>query len=260
MSRPVDVQLDRYSGPLDLLVQLIQKQEMDIFHIDISKIINPYLNHLKHISAPDLEYAGQFIQMAVKLMYIKSKTLLPEDQPEENEEETPEEMKKKLTQLLAVYQVFQKAACVLRDRSLLGRDTWPSGSSRDRPEPVPSGEIEVIKDSAPMHFMKNCRKILISERKKQPLKTSSPLPSLMDCIQDMAEVFERSGEIPFGRLVKSCHRKPVKLLAFLSLLELAKLEFVLLFQEEAFSDIFVTVKKPVNPATLPVLEGSDALQ
>ena len=249
------VQLDKYSGPLDLLLQLIQEQEMDIFHIDISKITNQYLCYLHKISVPDLENAGEFIRMAVLLMYIKSRTLLPEEAKEEEEEPNPEELKKKLTRLLVKYQIFQKAGEFLYDRNLLGRDLWTSGFKEDL-KPVPNNEIEIKKDEAPLLFMKNCRKILASEKKRKPLMSPPPLPSLMDRIRDLTEVLTPNNSFPFSHLTKVRGQKHSRLLTFLSLLELSRLEFVSLFQKRLFSDILVTVKKPVSSSTLTELEHS----
>ena len=255
MEQPINlnIQLNQYSGPLDLLLQLIQKQEMDIFHIDISQITNQYLCYLNQISVPDLENAGEFIRMAVLLMYIKSKTLLPEQPKEEEEEPDPEELKRKLTRLLVKYHLFQKAGEFLYDRNLLGRDVWTSGFKEKR-KPVPSDEVEVKKEEAPLLFMKNCRKILSSERKRQPFSAPSPLPSLLDRIQDLMEVLVPDSSLPFSRLEAIRGKKHSRLLTFLSLLELSKLEFVSLFQKKPFLDILVTVKKQLDQAALTELE------
>ena len=249
------IQLNQYSGPLDLLLQLIQKQEMDIFHIDISKITNQYLCYLNKIPAPDLENAGEFIRMAALLMYIKSKTLLPQQPKEEDEEPSPEELKQKLTRLLVKYQIFQKAGEFLYDRNLLERDSWVSGF-KEKKKPLPSDEIEVKKEEAPLLFMKNCRKILTSERKKQPLSPPPPLPSLLDRIRDLMEVLSPNESFPFSHLSAIREKDHSKLLTFLSLLELSKLEFVSLFQKKPFLDILVTVRKQLNNSALTEMEQS----
>ena len=247
------IELNQYSGPLDLLLQLIQKQEMDIFHIDISQITNQYLCYLNEISIPDLENAGEFIRMAALLMYIKSKTLLPEQPKEEEEGPSPEELKKQLTRLLVKYQLFQKAGEFLYDRTLLGRDLWVSGFKENK-KTLPNNEIEVKKEEAPLLFMKNCRKILTNERKKQPFSAPSPLPSLMERIQDLMEALTLHKTYPFSHLTAVRKRKYSRLLTFLSLLELSKLEFVSLFQQKPFLDILVTVRKQLDISALKELE------
>ena len=83
------VALPVFEGPLDLLLYLIKKSEVDIYEIEIGKITGQYLAHLEHLRDMDLEMAGDFLVMAATLIYIKSRTLLPEDQqpPEEEAEE-----------------------------------------------------------------------------------------------------------------------------------------------------------------------------
>ena len=248
------VQLDKYSGPLDLLLRLIQKREMDIFHIDISQITNQYLDYLSGAEAPDIEHAGEFIKIAVLLMYIKSKTLLPEE-PEEEEEPDAKELEKKLTRLLVKYRIFQKAGEILYERNLLGRDLWPSGF-KETPPMEQTNEIEVKKEDAPLLFMQNCRKILAGERKRQPLSPPPPLPSLTDRIRDLMETLIPKKELTFSHLTCIRKRTHAKLLTFLSLLELSRMEFVSLFQETPFSDILVRVEKTINTLSLADIEQS----
>ena len=238
------VQLDKYSGPLDLLLRLIQKREMDIFHIDISQITNQYLDYLSRAEAPDIEHAGEFIKTAVLLMYIKSKTLLPEEE-EEEEEPDARELKKKLTRLLVKYRIFQKAGEILYERNLLGRDLWPSGF-KEAPPTKQTKEIEVKKEEAPLLFMQNCRKMLAGERKRKPLSPPPPLPSLTDRIKDLMEILIPKKELAFSRLTLIRERAHSKLLTFLSLLELSRMEIVSLFQEAPFSDILVRVEKTID--------------
>lgn len=249
------VQLNEYSGPLDLLLRLIQKREMDIFHIDISQITAQYLRYLSEAPQPDPEQAGEFIKTAVLLMYIKSKTLVP-DEPgaKEDSDEGPDELKKNLTRLLIQYQVFKKAGEMLYERDLLGRDLWPSGL-KSILKPVSNDEIEVKQEEAPFIFMKNCQKILIDERKKRPLSASMPsFPSLVEWIQDLLNVLTPRAKIFLSRLSAFQKKPHSKLLTFLSLLELSKTEALSLSQKDPFSDILVTVKKPPRSVNLKDIE------
>ena len=110
-----------------MLLQLIRKQEMDIFQIDIYKITSQYVEYLKQAPKPDLDIAGDFIRMASILLHIKSKTLLPKEEKEESQEAS--ELKENLIQLLITYQKFQKAGELLYSRILLGKDCWKSPRS-----------------------------------------------------------------------------------------------------------------------------------
>ena len=240
------IQLDKYSGPLDLLLQLIQKQEMDIRNIDICKITRQYLQYLKTVSTPDLEHAGEFITMASLLMYIKSNTLLPLEEKDKEEEENPEELKEKLTQLLVAYQKFQTLSKILFQRHWLGRDSWASGTQEKIQTALPSDEIEINRDKAPLLLVKNYQKALMRKHKHQPHVTPPPLPSLISRIQAITESFVKDTQVPFSQLVKVRQNKHSLLLTFLSLLELSKLEFISLFQMQPFSDIMVKVNKALD--------------
>ncbi len=107
---------EKFEGPLDLLLSLIAKNKMDIFDIQISLILDQYLEYMNSIPETDTEYAGEFITMAAELMYIKSKMLLPRTEDEEDPRET-------LVQALMEYGIAKKAAEMLgiREEEFGGR-------------------------------------------------------------------------------------------------------------------------------------------
>ena len=105
---PLRVRLPVYDGPLDLLLDLIKKNEMNIYDIPIAEITKQYLDYLHRMKQLDLEVAGEFVVMAATLIYIKSRTLLPTDKEvEENEGEDP---RAELVKKLLEYQAFKEAA------------------------------------------------------------------------------------------------------------------------------------------------------
>lgn len=108
MSEPMNVKLPAYEGPLDLLLDLIQKNEMDIANIEVSLIAQQYLDYINQMRELNLEIAGDFLVMAATLLYIKSKMLLPPDE-EEKEEEGPDPRTVLIEKLLE-YQAFKQAA------------------------------------------------------------------------------------------------------------------------------------------------------
>ena len=114
----MQVQTPQFNGPLDLLLQLIRREEMDIFDIDIHKITEQYLLSIQ-AEFPDLDSAGDFIRMAALLIYIKSKSLFPSAQNEDSEETIQEEdLKKALEQSLIKMQAVQEIAKKLYQSSL----------------------------------------------------------------------------------------------------------------------------------------------
>src|SRR3989338_8596596 len=105
---PLTVKLAAYEGPFELLLDLIKKNEMDIYDIEISVITKQYLDYLQQMKQYDLEIAGEFLVMAATLVYIKSKMLLPIQ--EEEEDETGEDPRTELVRKLLEYQAFREAA------------------------------------------------------------------------------------------------------------------------------------------------------
>ena len=109
------VKLDVFEGPLDLLLYLIQKEEVDIYDIPIAKITDQYLEYLELMKLLDLNIAGEFIVMAATLMHIKSKMLLPPDQADEEKPE--EDPRAELVRRLIEYKKFKEAASQLSHRA-----------------------------------------------------------------------------------------------------------------------------------------------
>src|SRR5579859_1906074 len=126
----VVVHINKFSGPLGLLLHLIRSQEMDIFDINIHEITKQYLESIRAMKQLNLEVAGDFVAMAATLIQIKSKMLLP--QYDENGEVVEEaDPRKDLVKRLLEYQMFQEASQSLYKRDLLGRDTWARGEREE---------------------------------------------------------------------------------------------------------------------------------
>ncbi|MGI9549499.1 MAG: segregation and condensation protein A [Bdellovibrionales bacterium] len=240
-------------GPLDLLLQLIREQKMDIFKIDIYKITSKYVEYLKSLPIPDLENAGDFIRMASLLMHIKSRTLLPK---EEQEDEETSQLKEHLVRLLVNYQRYQTAAGMIYKRNLLDRDTWSSRYTLVL-ETNPQNEIEIPKEKASFLLIKNYNKILQSQKIKKPHKTRKPLPSLLDRIKELNDLLVLDAKINFNQLSLFKTNPYSRLLTFLSILELSKLGFVSLVQKSFDSDINIEVKKNLNQKDFTLLDHEE---
>ena len=236
--------LEHYSGPLDLLLQLIRKQEMDIFQIDIYKITHQYVEYLKQAPKPDLETAGDFIRMASILLHIKSKSLLPKKEQAE-EEPDASELKSKLSRLLANYQKFQKAGELLYCRSLLGRDCWKSPRFLTLKAPKPA-KIEIDKKRGVFQLIQSYHKSIIDKKAKKNYKIFKPIPNIFHHLKQTAQVFTAGARLKFSRLIFINKEKYSQLLSFLSILELSKAGFVLIFQKQLFSNIEILVKKTIT--------------
>ena len=255
-----DVSLEQYSGPLDMLLQLIRKQEMDILQIDIHKITGQYVERLKNIPKPDLERAGDFIRMAAVLMYIKSKTLLQEEDSENSgaeEEEAP--LKERLIQLLLNCQKFQTAGRLLYQRNLLGRDTWVSPYRA----PLPASRSEdllIDREKAPFLLIQRYNKILSLQKGRRPHAPAPPLPSLMDRAREIASALIKGAKLKFSQLAKMKKSPHSSLLTFLSLLELCRLGFASLRQKSPFGELDINMKKTFDSKNFFLLDEESPIK
>src|SRR5712692_5028876 len=129
--------LEIFEGPLDLLLHLIKKSEVDVHDIPIAAITDQYLGYLELFEQLNLDLAGEYLVMAATLMQIKSRMLLP---PAEGDEEDEEDPRLELVQQLEEYQRFRAAAADLGDRDILDRDVFrraPEASGEDLATPAP---------------------------------------------------------------------------------------------------------------------------
>lgn len=252
--KPYLVTLDHYSGPLDLLLHLIRQQEMDIFQIDIYKITHQYIKYLKQTLNPDLEIAGDFIRMASILLYIKSKSLLP--QKEQEEDPNVPELKNKLSQLLADYQKFQKAGELLYQGSLLGRDCWNSPRTFTLKKERET-KVDIDQEKGLFQLTQVYHQSLMNRKAKKNYKVLKPMPSLLHCLKQIAEVLTAGARLKYSQLILINKEKYSRLLSFLSILELSKAGFVLLSQKQIFSNIDIFVKKAITKDTITEIASEE---
>ncbi|MBF0279559.1 MAG: segregation/condensation protein A [SAR324 cluster bacterium] len=129
LQNPLEIKIPIYEGPLDLLLHLIRKKELDIYKVELSELTNSYLAYVERMEAVNLDYAGEFLEIAATLIWIKSKSLLPKPPIEEDgDEEDPEE---RLRRQLIEYQKYKQAAFLLSCCDMLGRDVFLHPASDD---------------------------------------------------------------------------------------------------------------------------------
>ena len=234
------ITLKNFSGPLDLLLQLIRDQEMDIFQIDIYQITSQYVEYLKKTPQADLERTSDFIRMASILLYIKSKSLIPKEEKENYQEAV--EMKERLSQLLFIYQKFQKAGELLYNRPLLGKDCWKSPRSLSF-EASENNKIHINRERGQFQLIQAYQTNLMNKKAKESYKIKKPIPTLIHRLKQIADILTIGSKLKFNQLLLIKKGPHSRLLSFLSLLELSKKGFVSLFQKQLFANIEIFVKK-----------------
>lgn len=251
------VQLQQFEGPLDLLLYLIRKEEMNILDINIVEITRSYLDYIKLMKEFDLEVAGEFVAMAATLIHIKSKMLLP--QYDENGEVLEvEDPRKELVQKLLEYEKYKEAARALYERPLLNRDLWGRGL-REKLE-VKDDEIE-LEDNALFSLIAHYRTVMKTLHKRVH-KVNVKLQSIASRILQLGERLVVGVQVTMAELYDRTIVEPREkmrngLITFLSLLELGKMGYVGLYQTENYGDIYIHTKKPIEGDVVSKVEEYD---
>ncbi|WKY47259.1 segregation/condensation protein A [Eubacteriaceae bacterium ES3] len=233
----VDVNLNGFEGPLDLLIHLIQKNKINICEISISEITGQYLKQMKEWQEMDLEIASEFVLMASRLLEIKAKALLPKTKTEEE----PEDLEKKLVRQLMEYKIFKEISAYLKER-----EEYELMAIYKDPEylPVKSQPIDLSID--PFALAEALKKVLIkkeavSDTSIKEQEIAKEIYSIEDKIVEITQVLREAGDkgLSFTDLLRPeiCREEVVVIL--LSLLEMVKFKGIRLFQERLFFDISI---------------------
>lgn len=251
----IHVQLERFEGPLGLLLHLIREQEMDIFNINIHQITGQYLEYIKTMRRLDLEVAGEFVAMAATLIHIKSRMLLP--QYNEEGEEIVEDPRKELVQKLLEYQKIKELSQQLYKLPLLGRDVFRRG---ERTEIESLEEGELVLEENPLFSLIAAYRTAVKNMKKTVHKVVGELQSIAARILEMKEQFIVGRRMLFGELITDrVNPGNQVLVTFLSLLELAKMGFISVFQTEPFADIHIEPKRSIDRDVVSQVESYDSV-
>ena len=229
------VQLDVFEGPLDLLLHLIRKHELDIFDIPISFITAKYLEYLDMMKELNLDLASDYLDMAATLALIKSKMMLPSEPVDD--EDIPEEYRDPRAELVArllEYQKYKTAALELADRPMLGRDTFPKGAVET---------IETERElAAPGLFslMEAFQKMLKTADAEPTHEVSVDRISISDRINQLVDVLRLRPSISFSDLFEGERTRSEMVITFLSVLEMVKLGLSKVHQAQERSEIYIT--------------------
>ena len=250
----VVVHIDKFSGPMALLLHLIRREEMDIFDININEITRQYLESIRAMKKLNLELAGDFIAMAATLIQIKSSMLLPQYN-EEGEVVEQEDPRKDLVRRLMEYQMYQEGGQNLYRRSIVGRDLWLRG--RREEIKVDDEGIELEEGSAIYNLIASYRSA-IKNMKKAVHRVAHSLQSVADRILEMRSKLVKGTTTQLTELMKISSSYPDKkgqlLITFLSLLELAKIGLVKVFQSQNFEDIHIETHGEINEKAISNIE------
>jgi len=222
----IEVRLEVFEGPLDLLLHLVRENRLDIHDIPIAKITEQYLAYLDVLKALNLDVAGEFLVMAATLLYIKSRSLLPRHDDELEAEEDPEVMRAELSRRLVEYERMKEAAARLGDRPLLGRDVFV----RDfQGEEIPEGEVAITELSL-ADLISAFKDVLEKMPKEEGVEIFIDRLSMADAMAHLLDRIREDGAIRFDRLREEFTTRSEVLSFFLAILELIRLRTVKAYQ------------------------------
>ncbi|MDD5224484.1 MAG: segregation/condensation protein A [bacterium] len=261
------VQLDLFEGPLDLLLYLIKKNELDITDIPIADVTEQYLQYIKMMKDLNLDIASEYLVMAATLTQIKSRMILPSPEPGEAEEEDP---RAELIRQLLEYQKYKEAADSLLSREILGRDTFVRSVPEETVvEPEGPGVEASLFDllDAFRSVMKKATDpgageevLALEEISHYRISLAQRMDEILLLLSKAVEKYPVEQGIPFEDLFEGEMTRAFIVVTFLSLLELIRQKLVRIFQMELFGRIWVRPRlAPINepepepPAETPEL-------
>ena len=233
MSSPLNFHLEQYDGPLDLLLDLIRKQEINIYDIPIARITQQYLEFMQKATEMNIELSAEFVYMAATLILIKSKMLLPRD-PELAKMEGEEDPRQELVDRLLEHERFKNAAEMLQQKRVVEEAVWSNPQiAQFRAEDDDPGLTVTLFD-----LVKTLQAVIERAKQRPTYEVTGEEVSVPDMLRYLRSVFERDkGPIPARELFESQHSRRAMICMFLAMLELVKLQALGLTQPESFGEI-----------------------
>ena len=226
------VALDRFEGPLDLLLYLIRKHHLNVLDFSVAEITDQYMSYLDLMSSLNLQIAGEYLVMAATLMMIKSKALLPQTELTDEDEE---DSTAALRQRLLAYQRLKDAASGLNELPRMERDTHAAHL------PIVNVILEVQQPDVDVKEILLAFADLLKRAKlNQQHDIARPVISVRDRMGEILSLLDATADfVPFDQLFKLDEGKPSIIASLLALLELLRSNVVEVSQQEPFAPIFV---------------------
>ncbi|HUY80959.1 MAG TPA: segregation/condensation protein A [Acidobacteriaceae bacterium] len=225
-----------YDGPLDLLLDLIRKQDIDIYDIPIAKITAQFLVYVEHLKESDVDAAGDFIYTAALLIHIKSKMLLPRS-PVETAEGDAEDPRRELVERLLEHERFKNAAQMLYEKQQVEAATWTNPGMREFRD-AEGTEPEMAADT--MDLVRVFQEILDRAKNRPVLDVEEDTVTVGQMIDYMRRrLMMEDRPVALRKLLANTKSMRALVTMFLALLELVRLQAILLRQDRDFSEIYI---------------------
>lgn len=225
------VNVDVFEGPLDLLLHLIKKNDLDVYDIPIAFVLEEYMRYLDTLKELDIDLAGEFLLMAAELAHIKSQMLLPEEPKTEEEELDP---RSDLVRRLLEYQQFKQAGESLMDRAMLHRDIFL---------PMLPERVEAPEDGPVEGNIYDLVEVFSKILKKVPAEAYHEVAvdriSINDRIYEIVEYIKKEATVTIEDLLRGELTRYDVVITFLALLEMCRLRMIKVHQSETAGQIYL---------------------
>lgn len=234
----MEIRINEFEGPLDLLLHLIKESKMDIMNIEIEKITEQYMNYLALQEKLNLEVASEYLVMAAELLEIKSKLLLPVQKEEDSEEEV--DPREELVNRLIEYQTYKEITKVLQEKENLRKEIYTKSPENIRN--YIDEEMPIAGDVSLDDLMEAFKKYLERKKDSKPLNTKVTVNeiSVSSRRHDIRKILKVKGRVSFFDLFPVVTKEYV-VATFLAILEMAKSGELIIKQNNTFSDIVCEV-------------------
>ena len=245
------VRLSIFDGPMDLLLHLIRKNEVDIYDIPIAEITEQYLEALELMEELNLGLAGEFLVMAATLIHIKSKMLLPPPHEDGTEDGDDGDPRAELVARLLEYRAYKEAAQQLHQNELVRNAMWTRPESLIDPLVPDPPPAEAMMDVDLFELLSAFRDVVQRVQRRGDLHIQEEMISVEEVIGRLRQRLQPGMTMQFIELFDDVFDRRMLIVTFLATLEMVRMKLIRIYQQKAFGAIHVT-RLPDPPA--PVIE------
>jgi segregation and condensation protein A len=253
VSSPLNFHLAQYEGPLDLLLDLIRKQQINIYDIPIAQITAQYLEYMQKAMELDFELGAEFVYMAATLIHIKSRMLLPRD-PELEKMDAEEDPRTELVERLLEHERFKNAAEMLHQKRMVEEAVWSNPQIQNflSEDDTPGLQVTLF------DLVKTLQTVL-DRAKNRPIyevgKEDVSVPDMIGYLRRVMKEQKRGETLSAATLFENQRSRRAMICLFLAILEMVKRQAIVLTQKDAFADIEIRKHKNFDE----VLESEQAI-
>lgn len=251
-SDELELKLDNFEGPLDLLLHLVKEAKIEIKDIFVSQVTDQFLMYVEHISSIDVDKASEYMAIAATLMEIKSHALLPVI-PDEDEENTPE---KEFIRNLEEYKRFKEISEQLKEQETVNRLYKPADESGQNVRYVAK---DMSLDNLLDAFAKLLHKVSARENDEGTKQIQKDEFSVADKIIYIQDALNKKGQVAFSDLFDDSVTKMEVVVTFSAMLELLKFQYIFVSQKDAFEEIYIEKNPDYVDVFIPSEEEGESV-